>query len=161
MECYNAYLPLWRSAIHLWSIDAPLKLPRERYSALMPLLRECYLIWGSSWPVEENKGRIFQVWKAVAFKFLVPSGDPWSKEGIPQLVLKINQEVKLLLTYISRLYDGGKGRTASMKPMILEETHSQPKESDQWSCCYSICGSFRQGLDEEDLTKLLHSHLRL
>jgi hypothetical protein len=23
------------------------------------------------------------------------------------------------------------GRTASMKPMILEETHSQPKESDQ------------------------------
>jgi hypothetical protein len=40
---------------------------------------------------------------------LVPSGDPWSKEEVPQLVLKITQEVKLLLTYISKLYDGEKG----------------------------------------------------
>ena len=60
----------------------------------------------------------------------------WFHQEIPdlrrrQLVLKITQEVKLLLTYISRLYDGGRGRTASMKPMILEETHSQPEESDQ------------------------------
>jgi hypothetical protein len=39
-----------------------------------------------------------------------------------QLVLKITQEVKLLLTYINRLYDGGNGgRTEVMKLMILEE----------------------------------------
>jgi hypothetical protein len=64
---------------------------------------------GSSWPIEENKGRIFQVWKAVAFEFLVQLEDPWSKDGIPQPTLKIPQEVKPLLTYISRLYDGEKG----------------------------------------------------
>jgi hypothetical protein len=64
----------------------------------------------------------------------------WFHQEIPdlrrssQLVLKITQEVKLLLTYINRLYDGGKGdliRIEVMKLMILEETHSQPKESDQ------------------------------
>jgi hypothetical protein len=37
-----------------------------------------------------------------------------------------------LPTYISKLYDGEKGgRTEHMKLMILEETYSQPKESDQ------------------------------
>jgi hypothetical protein len=39
---------------------------------------------------------------------LVSSRDPRSKEEVPELVLKITQEVKLLLTYISNLYDGGK-----------------------------------------------------
>jgi len=50
---------------------------------------------------------------------------------VTQLVQKITQEVNLLLNYINRLYDGGKGgRTEVMKLMILEETYSQPKESD-------------------------------
>ena len=49
-----------------------------------------------------------------------------------QLILNITQEVRPFPTYINRLYDGGKGgRTEHMKLMILEETNSQPKESDQ------------------------------
>jgi hypothetical protein len=44
----------------------------------------------------------------------------------------MTQEVRPLPTYIKRLYDGGKGgRIEHMKLMILEETYSQPKESDQ------------------------------
>jgi hypothetical protein len=34
---------------------------------------------------------------------------PDLRREVPQLVLKITQEVKLLLTYISKLYDGEKG----------------------------------------------------
>jgi hypothetical protein len=48
-----------------------------------------------------------------------------------------------------------------VKLMISEEICSQLEKSNQCSCCYPGCGSLRQGLDEEDLTKLSHSHLRL
>jgi hypothetical protein len=53
------------------------------------------------------------------------------------------------------------GRIICVKLMILEEICSQLEKSHQCSCCHPDCGSFRQGLDEEDLTKLSHSHLRL
>ena len=43
-----------------------------------------------------------------------------------------------------------------MKLTILEETCSQLKKSNQCSGCHPGCGSFRKGLDEEDLTKLSH-----
>jgi hypothetical protein len=91
--------------------------------------------------------------------------------------------VKPFPTYISKLYGEKRGENAELhqtydlisgvgadnreegityvKLMILEETCSQPEKSDQYSCCHPGCGSFRQGLDEEDLTKLSHSHLRL
>jgi hypothetical protein len=64
-------------------------------------------------------------------------------EPYPQLIPNINKVVEPLKGYKWRHSHGEQGRKKSTKH------------------CYSDCGYFEQGLDEEDLERLLQCHLKI